>query len=625
MLQKMHEHIKGWVATVVLVAVCLAFLFFGIEYYVGNSGSGGGKVAAKVNGDKITTDQVNKQFRRLQRQYSAAGHALTEDVNAQLKDMALQQLIAQRALTKAAKDYGFIASKTQVDNLIMSTPLFQEKGVFSPQRFKQFLFSSGLTENQFVQQLSQEMMINQIANSLASTAFVLPGELESYYDALYQRRSFSYLLLQGADFAKQVTVGDKEIQAYYQNHKEDFRVPEKVSIQYLQLSPLSVSQSVKVEDAQLKQYYEDNIGNYRRPIIWKVERVFIPIPANATPKQIETVKGKVRNWVVSLKKGEKFSDLMKEQEGITQELSENQIAGPLAQALKSLKPSQVSAPIQTKEGYSIVRLLSVQPASTLPFEKVKLQIKKMLVEQKTQALMSQLNDKLSQLTYMNPGSLEPAAKALKVKLQTTPLFTKQGDKKGLIADPKVIAVVFSDDVLKQGNNSNPVVLKDGSVVVLRVKERKPSHIPPLSDLKDKIKEQLTNKLAQAKAALLANTIQAELQKGGSADDVLQQHNLTWKKNSDIARKDKTVKPLLLTAVFSKLSMEKGHKIATVALTDGDVAVVKLDAVNKPDFAKVSAGKKQALKIKLQQYAGRLEYQLYVHSVKQNTKIKQFSK
>jgi peptidyl-prolyl cis-trans isomerase D len=620
MLQKMHEHIRGWVATVVLVAVCLAFLFFGIEYYVGNTAAGSQHVVAKVAGEKITQTQVDKRFRRLQRQYAASGRSLTDQTNAQLKVIAQQQLISETALTQAARRSGFVTTPQQVDGFIMNLSVFQEKGVYSPNRFKQFLQARGLSERQFTAQLAQEMTVNQVANAISMSAFVLPFELKSYYSAVFQRRRFSYLLLKGAMFKKAVTVSDQAIQRYYQNHQADFRVPLKVSIEYLQLSPKTVSQSVHVDDARVKQYYEDNLSNYRRPAMWTFERVFLPVPATATPKQQRIAKEKVREWVVSLKKGQSFSALMKAQQGITQTLSENQVPPALLTALQTLKPSQVSAPVKTQQGYSIVRLRAVTPATTLPFSHVRVQIKKMLLEQKTQEKLSAQNEQLSSLTYMNPGTLAPAAKALKTPVQTTAFFSREGLKTGLAADPNVLALVFSDDVLKQGNNSHPVVQKDGSVVVLRVKARQPSHLPPLATLRETIKQQLSQKLSQAKAALLANTLQTALLKGSDPTSLAKQHQLVWHTSGWVTRHDQSVKPAILTTVFARLSLKGGRRIATTALANGDVAVVRLDAIQPPHYATVPQGRQQALKVQLQRALGRLEYELYVHSVKQETTI-----
>lgn len=116
--------------------------------------------------------------------------------------------------------------------------------------------------------------------------------------------------------------------------------------------------------------------------------------------------------------------------------------------------------------------------------------------------MTKKSDQLSTITCTNPTTLEPAERQLNLKIQTTQLITHTSAQKGISSNPKVVAMAFSDDVLQRNNNSDLIKLKDGILAVLRVKERKPAHIPSLNtvalQIKQKIRQQLVEKTLLAK-------------------------------------------------------------------------------------------------------------------------------
>ena len=98
MLQKLHEGIKGWVAGAIIAIISLVFVLWGVEYYL-QPGNAGGNTIAKVDGRKITEKELNLTFQQLQRQYTVQkGGLLTSQQNAELKQLALQQLISTNVL-----------------------------------------------------------------------------------------------------------------------------------------------------------------------------------------------------------------------------------------------------------------------------------------------------------------------------------------------------------------------------------------------------------------------------------------------------------------------------------------------------------------------------------------------
>jgi len=617
MLQKLHESIKGWVATVVIGVVCLTFVLWGVEYYV-NGSTAKGKVLAKVDGKDITENQVNTLYRRMQQQVVSQGTPLSEQVNNQLKMVAVNNLVAEIALSQAATKAGFIVDKSQVQQLIFSAPAFQSEGHFSPERFQQFLYNNNVSEAEFIEQLQTDMLINQVANGIQISTFVLPNELENYYDLLNQQRSFGYMVIPSKRFVNSIKVSEQDEKNYYENNREFFRVPEQVSIEYLALFPQQISGNIQVSEKEMQQYYQDNIGNYRVPETWKIQRITVPV-ASSDQAGIEAARAQMQLILDELKKGTSFATVMQREKGVEESVSATSVSPQLLTVLKTLKPQQTSAPFNTPQGFVLVHLISQTPASTQTYAAAEAKIKEALQNQKAQKIIAEMSDKLSNLTYTTPDSLQPAAKALNINIQTSPLFGREGTKTGVTSDPNVIAAVFSKDVLQNGNNSNPITLKDGSVVVLRIKQHISSSIPEFAQLQAKIHSALIEKMSQAKAALLANQIQTQILQGQSANQVAQKNGVTWIENKNIARNNKNISSNILAAVFS-MKLNKNKNVSVIAM-GADTAIVQLQAITKPDFSKITKSQKKDLQAQLLKMHAELNYQIYVNSVKNNTKIK----
>ena len=70
-----------------------------------------------------------------------------------------------------------------------------------------------------------------------------------------------------------------------------------------------------------------------------------------------------------------------------------------------------------------------------------------LQKQQAVALLQKDVDKLNDLTYNQPTSLEPAAKKLGLTIQTSENWVEKGTLNGEFANPKAQAAIFNQDVI----------------------------------------------------------------------------------------------------------------------------------------------------------------------------------
>ena len=417
MLQRIRDRISGWIAGVIIALVAGAFILFSVEFYFEQS-SGGGDVAAKVNGVTITDQAVNNFYAALQNKVMAqsGGQPLSADMEQQLKAYALQTIVMQTGLSTSLQNEGFHIGMQQVKMMVETAPQFQNQGRFSEQKFMQTLYQSGTTPLEFFQRVQTQWIIRDATNGVAATAFALPNEVNHLYSLMHQQRAFGYFIILAQSFLTKIKVTDEDIDNNYKNHLSQYQTPTKVSVSYIELSPTAAD--VAKKSSQLADITYTN------------------------PDSLESAS-KTLNLPIQT------SDMMTQAGEKTGLFSNPKI-------LKAIFSDSVfqagnnSDPIRLTNGSQVVlRIAKKIPATPIPLNAVRDQIKKQLSEKKASAqaglLAYQLQKKLSH--GVDPVML---AKANGLQWKTVALTT--ADAKLSLPAAAMLSAVFSTPVSAAAKN-----------------------------------------------------------------------------------------------------------------------------------------------------------------------------
>ncbi len=631
MLQSIRDRSQGWIAGTIIAVICFTFAIWGIHNYF--DGSNATKAIAKVNGQKITQQTFDNAYQRYRRQMQMQGKGVPTDqaVVAQLRQQILQQLISRIVLSKAALKQGFRVSQEQVNAAISQIPVFQENGKFSPARYQQVLSVMMYQSDEFMQTIHDALLDSQINQGMLSSAVVLPTEVQSAMALHGEQRDLGYLLVPASRFKGSVNVTPQQVKAYYTANKQSYMLPEKVSIEYVQLSAKDMMTKVKVDDKALQQYYQDNQNMFAQPAQRKVAHILVKLTDNATTDQTLKAKAKADEVYAKLQKGADFSALAKEssddkisakQGGDLGWITPGQLGQGFDVAMAPLnKVGQYSKPTRTKYGYDIVKLEAIKQPVQMSFEEAKPRIEKILKQQKAEELFANDSDQLANLAYENPNTLEPVAKALDLKVQSTGLFTHEGLKIGIAAKAPVVQAAFSKNAA-QGNNSEPVQIDDNDVVVLRVKQHTPAAPKPLALVQDSIKQTLVEQAAMKKAQAFGQALLQKMQSGTSGQSLAKENNLQWHYIPKATRNQKGMDPAILEAAFGAgLPTEMQSAVASAMLPESE-ALITVSQVYPGESTVVKKSNSAALyRRQLAQAMGQLDYSIYVTDQMTKAKIK----
>jgi len=628
MLQSIRDRSQGWLTWFLVITICITFALWGIHSYFESSGTN--QTVASVNGEVISKQQWQLAYEHL-REQAAQTNVESQDMTTFLKQQALETLIKNKVLSQAALQAGYRVTQAQLNAVLSQIPVFNVDGQFSAERFNEAVARMGYTPNGFMQALKAELLQNQLQSGFIIGAFALPNEVQQIQTLLNQRRDISYVIIPSAQFKNQ-TITSNQVAEYYAQHQEkEFMLPEQVSIEYLELDLDKLSSEQMVTEAELKQYYQDNLAHMTQPARYHLAHIFLKLPNDASSQQSQQTQAKLTKLAAELKTAERFSELAKT---YSDDLMSAKQGGDLGWSkLSDLEPSissvvskltkagEITAPIRTQAGYEILKLVAVEPAKVLPYEQAKNELKHRLAQQKAQQVFTDLSDKLADLSYSNPNSLEIAAKALNLNVQQTGLFSRQGGDTSLTRNTKILASAFNKDVL-DGNNSDVIELTPGKVVVLRIKQHQAAIPMPLAQVKSMIEAKLEKQAIQSQAKQMAEQVVASIDASQSLDQLAKKYGLKWNNLNALSRHSEIPDSAIVKTAFGMtLPVDKNKTPAQlVKLPAGDYAVVVLrGAANLPP-AKLSAQANEAFANELALSYAQTAYELYVDRMMRQAKV-----
>lgn len=572
MLTTIREKAQGAFAWVILLAIGIPFALWGIQNYID-----AGKVApvASVGDKDFYQNDVNRAYEQYAQQLRGMG--IDEQT---LKAQALDKLIKDEVLLQYARAEGLVATDQAAREFIKDLDYFKVDGKFNEDRYKSLLNSQRMTANEFVSRIKNALIMQQLQQSITDTSFATPYDIENFFKIQNQQRDFDYVTVALPKLTEQPS--NEEINAYYQQHQDQYKTPEQIAVAYVELSLDALAKKVEVTDDKLKAYYAEQKDQYTTPERRKISHILFAINAQTDEK---TALAKAQKAKAELA-GKDFAKLAAE---VSDDKLTAKSGGDLGlfnagameksfeEAVGKLKLGEVSEPVKSSFGYHLIKVTELVPGETKPFESVKADVEKAYRKSQAESVFYDSGEKLAEMSYENPDTLDTVAKALGLTVGKTGFFGRTAGT-GIAANPKIREAAFSDEVL-QGNNSTPVEISVEHVVVLRKLEHKPAAIQPLDSVKAGISAQLLTEKARKQALEKAQKLKDALKAGEALAALAATEKLDVKKLTGYTRNKTEIPEALSDAVF-KAAKPAGDKpsILIAALPDGAQAVVSLTKV-----------------------------------------------
>ena len=483
MLESIRKHTASWVVKGFLLLLVLSFAVWGI----GDIFRGGReKTVATISDIKITSSQLNREFRReMNRVQHIFENALTSEQAREmgLLDRALDRMIAETMFDLEAYDLRLLASDSLVAARIKENPAFRDRfGEFDRQIFYQLLMNNGYTEEQFTDLVRRGITRNRLTEAVTHGTIV-PERLGTILFKFLKEERISDVIRVPASKMKRVGRPNAEtLTAYHEAHSRNYMSPEYRGVTAIVISPDDFLSEIEVSEDELQEEYEARLGELSVPKRREIEQILLSDEESVTKAEAMLAAGKsfeaVAQEVGKVEKDANLSLGSHAREELIAELSEPAFA---------LKKGEISKAIQSPFGWHILRVKEIAPGLTPKLEDVRAQIIDEIARGRAidslYAISTELEDRLA-----GGATLEEASGELNLSILRFENVSDDGktpEKKMAEALPDIenfLSVAFETE---DGKESAMVETKEGGFFILRIDTVTHSALRPL----DKIRKQ----------------------------------------------------------------------------------------------------------------------------------------
>jgi peptidyl-prolyl cis-trans isomerase D len=629
MLQNIRDRAQGWLAWTIVLLICIPFVLFGIEEYLNTARN---VVVAEINGEDVHLQEFERVYQQYRQQVRAlfGGNIDTNKLDDNLfRQQAMDQLVDGRLLSQETLASGFHLADKQLAAAIRSIDAFKQGGEFSSTQFEQQLQANGMSPSRFKEQFRLELLNEQLQQGITATTFATRQELSEITRLQDQKRTLEFAILPIDPYKTSTQVTDAEIEKHYKSHQDQYVSQEQVKIAYLELSVDELAKQVVTNDEVVKTYYEEHKSDYTTAEERSASHLLVQVAKDASNDAIEAARKKAEEFAKRAKEGGDFEKLVMEHSDDAGTKSEGGQLGFFGKGVMdpefekvafSMKPGEIAGPVRTAFGFHVIRLNEVKAGHTKTFAEIRDDLEKAYRRGEAERQYFEQAEQLSNLSFENPDTLQPASDALGIKIQESDFFTRAGGT-GIAGNSKIIEAAFNPETQEEGANSEPVELEANHVVVFRIQEHKPSEPRKLAEVRQEIVDAVT--LDKAKQALTrrGEELLKQIRDGADRKTIGNPNEIKWEEAKDVIRNDTKVNHAVLRAAFKLGRPGEGKPIFDgVSLGTGDYALVAL--LDDKDPEPVPAEDKTAKEkfSQLNQARGGGEWQDYMANLRDRAEI-----
>ena len=613
-------------AVVIFALLIIPFAFWGVNYYFDQSG---GVAALEVNGEEISLADYRRAYQGLREQWQAlSGRPVPEEAEPLLKEQTLEDLVQTELFRQTGRQLGLRVSDQEIWDAIQQLPSMSDENGFSPELFSLAANQAGLTPEGFKEQLRQDLASRQLQEALLGTDFVTEAEVSAFARLQNQKRDFSYAILSSDELKESHEPTEEEIEARYQDADDRYMEPEKVRIAYIVLSLAKIAEEVYLEAGEAEDWFNDNKRDYEVEETRKVRQIIVKTHEDASEETLSLRRAKAQDLFERVKAGEAFEDVVvADLADASVEFSEfgfltrGALEPEVEEVVFAMAAGEIAEPVRSKDGFHIMAVDEIHDGTRVDFSELRAEVEKDLRQDKARQQLYELTDRLATLTYENPDTLEVASEDLELRIQRSDFISREEPGVGIVAEPRVVAAAFSDEVLLQGNNSDVIELDGDRHIALRTLEHREAQKKPLEQVRDQIVTRLKFEAARDRTQERGELIQEKLREGRSKGELAAEFALDWKDATGVARDNESVNRAVLRAAFKAGRPVAGQpRFHGAALGSGDYALVIVRAVTESGEDAMEQDERDRLRLQLQEVSARSVWEGFTQSLQADAAV-----
>jgi peptidyl-prolyl cis-trans isomerase D len=504
--------IKKIVLSSILLVFCGAMVITLIPGGLGsnlNLGGPGQGVVAKVGDQDVTHTEVVRQAQVMLRQQFPRGNAMAGQLLPFFTSRAAEQLITQKALVVEAGRMGLRATdedlRDELQHGIYAATLFPGGKFIGQEAYEGLLQNADLSVPQFEAGVKQDILVRKLRNLVAASASVDDPAVRQEFEKRNTKIKFQYAVISEADIRKGIHPSDAELKAFYERNKATYNnsIPEKRKLTYAIIDSSRIASNTQVTQSDLQSYYNQHQDEYRVPEQVNVRHILIKSPApgpdgKVDQKADEAAKGKAEDILKQIKAGGNFADLAKKYSedpgsakngGSLSWIGKGRTVPEFEKAAFSLPKGGTSDVVKSSYGYHIIHVDDKQEAHVKSLDEVKPQIEAVLRQQK--AARAAEGEANAFVTQARTSGLDKAASAKGLQVTTTDFVSRTDSLPGIGNAPQFMEAAFA----QTAKSAPDMIQVPQGFVIYQVLDIKPPATPTFEEIRSRVEEEFKNQRA----------------------------------------------------------------------------------------------------------------------------------
>ena len=555
MLSLMRKHAGTWMIKVILGAIVIVFVFWGVGSWTSQRS---GRVAT-VNGETIVLEDYRTSYNRLLEQVRQSfGNNLNDDLikSLQLRKRAMDQVVDRLVLLQEARKLHLEVSDAELSRYIQNIEAFQTAGVFDTRRYMNILNSNRLTPEAFELSQRDAILLEKLNSFITDGIKISDSEAMEWYNYENAEVDIEYVLF-SPDTYQNITPQTDEIDTYFAAHKESYKIDPELKVRYFHFKPETYADRVTISEDEVQDYYETNFEQFQVPNTVEARHILIKVGQEATPEEEQKARKRIEEIHELVKSGKDFAEMAKQysegpskdEGGYIGEFEREAMVKPFADKAFEMKAGEISDPVRTQFGWHIIKVEKVTEARTRTLDEADAEIRKKLTEDHSKSLAFDEAETVYDAAY-DGEDLQSIATARKYTLQTTDFFSQRNPPKTIANGGQFSQAAFS---LALEDISDIQDLGDGYYIIQPL-EKKAAAIPELETVRDRVIEDLIKEKQDEMAKKEADSLLADLKAGAALAEAAKKSNLTPASTGFFKRND-SIPEIGYEAEISKIAFQ----------------------------------------------------------------------
>jgi len=538
MLHLMRKHAGTWMIKVILGAIVIVFVFWGVGSYTSQRSV---KVAS-VNGEIISLDDYRATYNRLLDQMRRNfGNNLNDELlrTLGLEKQALEQLIDRRLMLQAAEELKIRVADGELVDAVRSIPAFQANGNFDPDRYRRVLGANRIAPEEFELSQREDMVIAKLNSLITGSAKVSDLEIESVFKSENASVELSYLLFDPGTYDK-ISPDMEAVRGYFEENKEKYKTEPMRKARYLHFDRKQYLSRVEVTEGEIADYYENHLEEYQVPKTVEARHILIKVDPQASPEDEQKARARIEEILEMARGGQDFAELARkysegpsrDRGGFLGEFRRDVMVKPFADVAFSTPAGEISDPVRTQFGWHLIKVEKVNPAKTKSLGEAGAEIKNKLADERAGYIAYDEAEAVFESIF-DGEDLDAAARTRNLAVTTTDLFDRGGPEKNVGNRAQFAQAAFD---LPIGDVSEIIDLGDGYYLIQPTEEQ-PARIPELDAVIENVKADLVAKLQREAAVEDARAALAEVKAGKKLGTVASAYGLEPESTGYFKRND----------------------------------------------------------------------------------------